>query len=594
MNADDFAAAIKAKHPEYAEVDNTELTTRMLEKYPQYKDSVNIDKPAEPEKPKFYELEKQPGLPKTAMDAVKQLGGRVLNEVTSPFPGVDPRGIALAASELAGQAGNDIAAKAVPVLGKTLGRVTGLASSIALDPASYMAGALTSKPAKAITNKIGELASEKLPGLYKFLAKVPEQATKTLLENKGVLPEATAQAEEALTQRVQKALTGAVKERGVALNEAKAAAGMPVSVEDKVKALKDTGNEFGVHQGDLNDMAKAFGDKYGPKTHLKKMLGEWAGDYVTNPKDAATKIEDTLKANTNSGDKVGGWFPSDEVRKMFQSELMGKLEEFKSFAHFDDIKDPKQLAISIDNFNQMAEKIPEKARVKMASLLQDKINNFVDWNKSGNSIEGVLKQQYGKLADVATPEALRDSKSGFAEAKNLMDDLEKKLGGDEGKAQEFLGKIFTNPTPANQDYIKKLAKLEAVSGHPILTDLYKHFASKSFSHNISRPVFEGMEGVYAGGKLLAGDIGGAAKVLTLMGAQSPKVLKFATKLGLKAADAVPASVLKNAAKVGVNRSIAATSGLKGAQLQDSVSEESRRVLQSWKDRLRAQDAKKRP
>ncbi len=35
-----FAAGVKAKHPEYKDVDNNELVGAMIEKYPQYADQV--------------------------------------------------------------------------------------------------------------------------------------------------------------------------------------------------------------------------------------------------------------------------------------------------------------------------------------------------------------------------------------------------------------------------------------------------------------------------------------------------------------------------------------------------------------------------
>ncbi len=40
LNVKDFAASIKAQHPDYAEVDDYELTNRILDKYPEYKDAL--------------------------------------------------------------------------------------------------------------------------------------------------------------------------------------------------------------------------------------------------------------------------------------------------------------------------------------------------------------------------------------------------------------------------------------------------------------------------------------------------------------------------------------------------------------------------
>ena len=40
VSVDAFAAGVKAKHPEYKDVDNNELVGAMIEKYPQYADQV--------------------------------------------------------------------------------------------------------------------------------------------------------------------------------------------------------------------------------------------------------------------------------------------------------------------------------------------------------------------------------------------------------------------------------------------------------------------------------------------------------------------------------------------------------------------------
>src|SRR4051794_15453305 len=46
LSSDQFAAQIKAKYPAYANVDNSTLTQKMLAKYPQYSDRVDVGAPA--------------------------------------------------------------------------------------------------------------------------------------------------------------------------------------------------------------------------------------------------------------------------------------------------------------------------------------------------------------------------------------------------------------------------------------------------------------------------------------------------------------------------------------------------------------------
>ena len=46
MNYNEFAQKIKAKYPEYADMDNLELTQKIIAKYPEYKEQVVFEQPA--------------------------------------------------------------------------------------------------------------------------------------------------------------------------------------------------------------------------------------------------------------------------------------------------------------------------------------------------------------------------------------------------------------------------------------------------------------------------------------------------------------------------------------------------------------------
>ena len=45
LDYNQFAEKIKAKYPEYKDVDNLELTKKMIAKYPEYKNQVTLDVP---------------------------------------------------------------------------------------------------------------------------------------------------------------------------------------------------------------------------------------------------------------------------------------------------------------------------------------------------------------------------------------------------------------------------------------------------------------------------------------------------------------------------------------------------------------------
>src|ERR1700743_239051 len=52
LSIQDFAARIKAKYPDYKDINDTLLTQRIIEKYPEYKDMVNyqVNQPQEQSK----------------------------------------------------------------------------------------------------------------------------------------------------------------------------------------------------------------------------------------------------------------------------------------------------------------------------------------------------------------------------------------------------------------------------------------------------------------------------------------------------------------------------------------------------------------
>src|SRR6185312_899910 len=51
LNIDDFAAKIKAKYPEYANVDNAVLAHRIVQKYPEYGSQVDLNARSAPASP---------------------------------------------------------------------------------------------------------------------------------------------------------------------------------------------------------------------------------------------------------------------------------------------------------------------------------------------------------------------------------------------------------------------------------------------------------------------------------------------------------------------------------------------------------------
>ena len=49
MNPSEFARRVKDKYPEYRDIDDNELTDKIIAKYPEYKDTVTFEPGPEPE-----------------------------------------------------------------------------------------------------------------------------------------------------------------------------------------------------------------------------------------------------------------------------------------------------------------------------------------------------------------------------------------------------------------------------------------------------------------------------------------------------------------------------------------------------------------
>lgn len=534
----------------------------------------------ESESPTFYnkfvkpviEIEKQPGVPKTAGDLTKQVGRQFLEGAMSPMPGSLITAPFKASSETASQAGSDIARSdiksGVPV---GASRLHGAIVSLGMDPLTWFGGGKNIPAPAPLKNTVKSVWGK----IVQSLGRTSEKATETLLENRGALPKFTEQGGEQLAQKVEKVLAESVAERGKALNDAKKAVGFPIEVGEKAKALQETGNIFNFGNTERADIAKSFGKKYGGISgHMPDWLEQAATAYLKSPEEALKYLDDMIEIRTVQAGKkglMGGEvnklghegnskslpLPNTEMASQFKQEVMTKLRDYMSFSNPNDIKTPAELVTAIENFKAQASSLSDKTRVKLASLLQDTMNTkkFVDWTKRGDQIEGLLKSQYKDLEEVGIPESLGSAKGAMKEALDVLKGLQKKIGQGEGKAEQYLQRLFTSDQPIYKDELKKLASLEKISGVPILSDLSKHYAAKAFSPLI-KP-------------------GATSNLQALLSLQSPRAFQAMTRLGFKGADALEG--LKNAS---------------GFPLRAALNKFSQSQMQSLLDRMK--NAKQRP
>lgn len=92
------------------------------------------------ESPSFFEIEKQPGTPRTPLDLVKQVARQYKEAALSPMPGSILTTPVRALQENAQQMGSEVARGAQPRIGTGPARVAGFLTSMAADPTSYMGG----------------------------------------------------------------------------------------------------------------------------------------------------------------------------------------------------------------------------------------------------------------------------------------------------------------------------------------------------------------------------------------------------------------------------------------------------------------------
>lgn len=148
-----------------------------------------------PTDPKFYEIEKQQGLPKGPLDMVKNIAKEFKAGIESPLPGSFLSTPVRLLQNAAGQAGADVARAAQPSIGTVPARAAGFGTSMALDPTSYVSAGMGARAAKsgldAVAGPIGRQLAKGAEGMSNVpvknivkLFKDPAQVLKALSAKK--------------------------------------------------------------------------------------------------------------------------------------------------------------------------------------------------------------------------------------------------------------------------------------------------------------------------------------------------------------------------------------------------------------------------
>lgn len=206
---------------------------------------------------------------------------------------------------------------------------------------------------------------------------------------------------------------------------------------------------------------------------------------LNDTKDAAGKVLNEAKSNigipTTLADKEKSLMMYGNTRGFGDDVINAETRELLN------AKTPEELAKGIAKFKALQKGgVSDKAlNGRVADALQNKINGMVDWTKSGDEIQGILKQQYKDLGDLVLDASvdLKSAKGEMAKALDVFDDLKTQLADPDksGKAEAYLRRLFTSKSAATKDTLESLAKLEHMSGKPVLSDLFKLFAGESYS-----------------------------------------------------------------------------------------------------------------
>lgn len=147
MTPQEFSQKIKAKYPEYKDIDDAELTTKIIQKYPQYSSQVNLGTQAEP------------GFIERAGERISEAGGQVEKAIsgTGEFEGQSPLRRGVEATAAAFDAIPAVATEALPKPARTGLEKVGEALSGAV---------------KFLGDKIGNI-----PAVQKWVTEHPQAAT---------------------------------------------------------------------------------------------------------------------------------------------------------------------------------------------------------------------------------------------------------------------------------------------------------------------------------------------------------------------------------------------------------------------------------
>lgn len=491
MDVNEFAAKIKAKYPEYKDIDNKLLSEKIVAKYPEYKPVVSFEaseqpdnswagaakralSPDEPEEPtimgtagKAAEAIANPfgslaGLIKNRQTVFNQ--GPAVGATIGAVMGGGIPGAALGAG--AGEAlkqlntralGTPEAKAKLPQTSQDAAVDIGVegAKGAAAEFGGKLAGGLAAKAWPMLKNA----GTNVLKKILSIGGKVPDKAIEAGAKAGWKIPASSPEEVTEAVTNVQSALKNAVDDAGSVLDKAKSEIGIPTTVEERKQAVKRFGNVFGIGKADLETGA----------------LTQYLKDHGSR----------------------------------------------------------EALSTAATDFIEQTKGLPPQTRAKVAQHLQDRIKKTVDWEGKEDTIGGLLKQQYQELGDVVSKALPKEIRTRMSNALKLEHDLGKILGEGEGKAEQALKNLFMSKSAAAKDTLQRLVDLEVFTGEPVLQELFKKFSGQELNKLVGREFIAFTAGSATMGGIASGNPTIAGTGLALLTGQSPWAMTRLGRLGVK-------------------------------------------------------------
>lgn len=441
----------------------------------------------------------------------------MLKQSLSPTEGLSRVGQTLRQPSVeAGQAveqfGKDINA---PITGKLGGMMT----SAALDPATWTG---TSLSAKAITEEAIPKAKNFLSGLGDMITgafKEPptqeeiEQATKavqyslvnarkTVGEKLGAL-RGTAQPAEARLEDIANKGVESYTPQEVAQQIQSHFKGLP---ETKAPIMGDE-----IAGATTKDIAEAPPLEKAPYTPATRPLQK--GDIVTATHPTQPPVD--LKLTMPEGQMVGSNDPGFDLKAPVKNPNA-------EWSH------PVDSTLSKSTLESYGYKVPSEASMspkeeldkllKMRSNAYDQINAST-LDSSGNMVKKIgsnderafragIDKINQRISNLPGGEKIRAAEQDFSEMSKIYDDLQSKMK-DPGQAEGFLKRLFNNPTGKNKDYLNKLSQLQEVTKEPVIDNLFalyqkqaRGFSYEALKHPFATAIKQGLPNI--GGAIRTG------------------------------------------------------------------------------------------